>query len=227
MHKVLANPPKEKKELQVPISQYIISLVGCWETYFRGTFIFLLNNDQAFYQSTVQSINITQQNTAATEVSDGISHAELIAQYFNFQNLHDTETAFAPLSENGLFDTIGAYPVPFLVRSKGVVENLVLNRAFDIYKILDEVFRKRHRIVHDANYRPNITKDLIASGEALIFLFPQIFALLVATAYDLPHATFNLSDNTIQKAKLEANDDNLIPYIFSIEDVLGEWTVVD
>lgn len=222
MHSVLKTPPDNKDILLVPISQYIVSLVSCWETFIRDTFVYLLKIDGNYYAEICEIVGVNG-NEASDDVGGGVSHAEFVSQFFNFQNTSDIETAFGPLFDDRQYlSNISRFSVPYVVRKRGVTTLLVLDQIFDVKTLFNRTLEIRHRIVHDANYHPDIQRDFISSVEALFVLLPQIFAVWIAQKYDLRYSVLNLNENSVTISSLIDLSENEVPYIFSIEDLVAD-----
>ena len=226
MHSVLKNLPDNNDILLVPISQYIVSLVGCTETFLRDTFVYLLQIDENYYTGICGIVGVNS-NKASDDIGSGVTHAEFISQFFNFQNASDIETAFGPLFEDHQYLTnISQFRVPYIFRKRGVLSLFALDQVFDVHTIFNETLGYRHRIVHDANYRPNISRNFISTAEALFILLPQIFAVWVAQKYDLRYSVLNLANNTVALSKLNGLNQHEVPYIFQIEDLIADdWVI--
>ncbi|WP_040288175.1 hypothetical protein [Alicyclobacillus hesperidum] len=188
--------------------------------------MYLLQIDGNYYAEICGILGVNG-NKASDDVGEGVTHAEFVSQFFNFQNASDTETAFGPLFDDHQYLTnISQFPVPYVFRKRGVLSLLALDQLFDVHTIFNETLEYRHRIVHDANYRPNIPRNFISSAEALFVLLPQIFAVWVAQKYDLRYSVLNLANNTVALSKLNGLTEHEVPYIFSIEDLIADdWVI--
>ena len=213
-------------DLLVPMSQYIVSLVGCWETFLRDVFVYLLHIDAEYFAVICERVDI-EIKASSEQVGSGVTYAEFVCNFFNFQSTSDIETAFGPLfHKNTFLANIGGFTVPFVSFKRGVVTPLVLNDVFEVQFIVDKALDFRHRIVHDANYRPEIHVDFIQRVESLFVLLPQIFSIWIAQKYSLRYAVFNLEDNSVEMSDITNISEKQIPYIFTIEDLLAEdWVI--
>jgi len=168
MHDILAKKHSEDY-LNVPISQYIVSLVTCWETYFRDMFVFLSKADEQFLNDVISMNNIVVKEHEF--IREDFSLAEFISKFFNFQNLNNTEKAFRPLFEGeSFFIVLNHYERQFFLPNKGIIHDFSLRKIdSNWYELIDNFFEIRHRIIHDANYRLKIKNSIIIKTESIFY----------------------------------------------------------
>lgn len=225
MHEILEKKPS-KEQIVVPISQYIVSLVTCWETYFRDLFVFLSVNDKQFCDDVIRLNNISINENELNR--NGLITGEYISKFFNFQNFKDTETAFSSLYENeSFFKAIGGYKRPFVLMRKRTISKISLNSLNQSwYEILKDFFEIRHKIVHDANFRIKLTNSFISQAESICILLPQIVGQYVLERYNFTRTIIDIKNGVIRNTSESDNEE--IGYIFTVQDMLAkDWIVVD
>jgi hypothetical protein len=84
---------KEESLLSTANSQYVVSLVSCWETMIRDAIVFLVHKDTNIAENAKQFVESKGVDTAKLE-KQGITIGEFISKQYNFQNLEDTCRAF-------------------------------------------------------------------------------------------------------------------------------------
>lgn len=207
--------------LEVAISQYLISLVSCWETFFRDTFVFIASKDASFRKEIIKLVGVKQEVVESLE-RDNLM-AEFLSKSFNFQNFEDLETSFSPIFKKQMFTTIGNHMFLHLGLNGQVATNYCYETILPNYiESIKQVYEERHKITHDANYRSNLGVDLIQKAESSFVVFPQLFTVWISDKMHLPLTTTN---NKVEGS--EKQSEFVAPYIFTINDILStDWVVV-
>ncbi len=207
--------------LEVATSQYIISLVSCWETFFRDSFVFVASKDENFRKEIVKLVDVKQEVVESLE-RDNLM-ADLLSKSFNFQNFEDVESSFSPIFKKQMFTTIGNHIFDNLGLNGQIATDFCYEVIFPNYiEPIKQVYEERHKITHDANYRSNLGIDLLQKAEASFVVFPQLFTIWMSNKMGLPLTT---SDNEIQGSVKRSKV--VVPYIFTIKDILAtDWVVV-
>lgn len=192
--------------------QYFVFLVSSLETFFRDLFVYIHSIDDEMMNELLK--NFKKTNDCYT--LEDFSLIEILSKSFNFQNVNDVEVAFGQLWDNGFLDTICNSSINPCGFNGKVFQNLCINNMIPNWKsIFNEVFTTRHKVIHDANFRPNNNIKTIQTAEALFALIPQFTTFLIAKKYKLPSMFLE-------------NEDGICPYIFSIQDILVEdWHIVE
>jgi hypothetical protein len=166
----------EANLFDVAVSQYFVSLVSCWETYFRDTFTFIASKDEAFRIEISNLIGIKR------DVVESLYHDNLLGEFlsksFNFQNFDDIENSFSPIFNRQMFATISNYVFPYL----GLNGQITTDFCFETIcpnslESIKRVYEERHKITHDANYRPSLENEFVQKVEASFVVFPQLFTI--------------------------------------------------
>ena len=167
------------------ISHYIVSLVTCWETFYRDIFVFLLKRHPDI-------VDKLKQNTKVNKV---LGHApinlpeqeEYIASIFNFQNLESLQEAFAPiLGVKGNLELPTKEDIFVHAKGKGWLP-FNLSALFPKWtNDLDFILQERHRIIHDANHSSTVSRTDIARIESVVFFYLQLFGIFVSNRFKLP-----------------------------------------
>ncbi|WP_316674783.1 HEPN domain-containing protein [uncultured Tolumonas sp.] len=192
--------------------QYFVFLVGGLETFFRDLFVYIHSIDDNLLNSLLSEFNAPDDfNT-----SDELSLAEMFSKSFNFQNLNDIETAFNNLGNDNFLNTLSNTVISPCGFNGKVFAELGLSMVFpDWLDILNQAFSVRHKVVHDANFRPETDICLAQKAESIFLLIPQITTYIIARRYN------------IKSVFLQSNGNNF-PYIFSIHDMLAEdWVIAE
>jgi hypothetical protein len=195
------------------VSYSIISLVSCWETFFRDIFVFIINTDNEVTERLLMGLDNT--------IRDRIIESETVADYFsklyNFQSINDIKEAFfLVLNDKDIFTTIGEFIIPFI--NKEEVYKFSLNHSFSKwFDYVELMFIERHKIVHDANYRAEILISKLEKAEDAFLYFPQIFAIWLQGRYKIKTNIMT----TIMK-------ENPIPALMTRELMIGgKWYIQD
>lgn len=146
--------------IEVATSQYLISLVSCWETFFRDTFVFVVSKNSNFRKEIVKLVGVKQEVVKSLERDNFI--ADFLSKSFNFQNFEDIECAFSTIFKKQMFTKIGNHVFPYLCLNGQIATNFCYEEILPNYiESIKQVYEERHKITHDANYRSNLEIDLI------------------------------------------------------------------
>jgi len=148
--------------------------------------------------------------------SEELTSIEVLSKSFNFQNVNDLEFAFDQLWGGNFLDTICNTSInPCGFNGKVFQSVCVSNMSPDWRSIFTETFSIRHRVVHDANFRPDNDMKLAQEAESVFLLIPQLTTCFLAKKYKLKSTFLKTSDGDF-------------PYVFSIHDILAEdWYVAE
>ncbi|MBI4962708.1 MAG: hypothetical protein HY913_05465 [Desulfomonile tiedjei] len=222
MHYVLSMKPVKQKMVTIAAAGYMVSLVTCWETFFRDVFICLCELDKTFG---AKCLDMTKaKDDLGRQCRGDIKVSEYLSQHFNFQNEHDIEEAFAPLFEGRLLESVMSYEIPLVAVLDAVVRGFRLDGFFPHWReLVNLCFEQRHEIIHDANYRPKIPRNRMGELEALFLLVPQVFTVWLIYRYGQER----LSEKNFIFFEIKTADIRC-PYLFSMRDVLSDdWEVTE
>ena len=203
---------KNNNLFEVAYRQYYVFLISCWETFFRDLFVYIHTDNQ---ERTDDLFIRMQGNIEKINVGDDITLAEILSKSFNFQNLDDLEKAYNGLWESDFLNYICNTSVGYCGFSGKISNGFKLYDLFsDWQDIIEETFSIRHRIVHDANFRPKIDINLIQKSEAIFLLIPQIATHFIAQKFDF-------------KRVMLSSEMQDVPYIFNMQDIFAsDWHIV-
>lgn len=211
MHSFVING-SSREFLVIAYRQYYVFLVSCWETFFRDVFVYVHTQDEGLTEGLLKKMK----PDIETFNNDDISLPELLSKSFNFQNIDDLEDAYYDIWGTNFFKyicstDIGPCGINGKISGGFVMDNLFTNWHEDIIK----VFSIRHKVVHDANFRPEIDIQFIQKAEAIFLLIPQIATQLIAKK-------FSLKRIVLQK------DKHRVPYIFTVSEILAnDWLIIE
>jgi hypothetical protein len=193
MHFIIKQPKElvDEELFKTAVAEYIVFMIGYWETFFRDLFLFILERDPEFCNKICEKRNLTIEKieyikTESLSLGYEITLPEYLSKVYDFQQIDNIKDTFNLIfNGKGLFSTIGNYPV---VTDKGVfcLNEIKPDWLNDIKKTLNE----RHNIVHNANYIEMMKIDkeyveFISSSELTLAIFPQIFMHWIADKYKL------------------------------------------
>lgn len=212
MHSLISKNPDKKDLFKIAYRQYFVFLVSCWETYFRDVFVYIHSRDDKLTDSLLEKMDFK----ASSYDSSDITLPELLSKSFNFQNLNDLEEAYNGLwGDNFLHKICNFDFAPCGLNGNIATEMIIKNLIPDWRIILEEVFKIRHRVAHDANFRPEIDISLVRKAEIIFLLIPQLSSIMITTKLDLSYT-------------LTSNNESEVPYIFSIHDILAkDWVIIE
>jgi len=202
-----------KNMFAVAYRQYISFLISTWGTFFRDTFVFLCSKETNIENKFIKELNIKK-----TKIN-GLSRREiieLISKCYNFQNLQDINSAFSIILQEDFLVNMSEYKIPYGGISGKIAKDIQLKNLDKKWKDnLEKTFDIRHKIIHDANFRPKIDIKFIQNAEVLFLLIPQIFSIEISLKYSLKHI------------HLQTKDGQHGPAIFTVKDILSEdWEVL-
>lgn len=186
--------------------QYCVFLISSLETFFRDLFIYVHSIDDELMSKLLKKFKSIDNYLSLEE----LSLIEVLSKSFNFQNINDLGVAFDQLWSVRFLDAICNSSINPCGFNGKVFQTLCISAMFPDWKsIFSEIFDIRHKVVHDANFRPDDINKLVQKAEALFLLIPQLTIFLVVEKYKLPSIFLKTEDSTL-------------PYIFSIHDILAE-----
>lgn len=212
------------KNLKVSTGLYVCSLVTCWETFFRDLFIFICNHDS--------SINLWLRTGINSEIPLDLTVGEFYARKYNFQNLTQTREAFDYILQketivlsdyfsNEVFN--GLLFVEYAMIFNWIHEGILKTK---IDETLDNAFRIRHRVTHDANYLIEFDPLLLSEIECVFQMIPQFFISHFAIKYSQKRIVFNIGGRYIRITDTPTEAE--LPYIFNAKDFMAnDWHVVE
>lgn len=207
------------------ISHYLVSLVTCWETFFRDVFVFLLNRNPGIADKFVHNTRVKKVlGRAPTTHPDQV---EYIASIFNFQNLDSLLAAFGPiLGEHETLDLPTKEDVFLHSKRKGwVIFNFPA--LFPEWKRdLDFILQERHRIIHDANHPCTVSRKDIQQLESVLFFYLQLFGILVSNRFHLPWIRLDI--RTLALNLTSSMDEHLKNIVITFDDLIADdWVTLN
>ncbi|WP_281557789.1 HEPN domain-containing protein [Thalassomonas sp. RHCl1] len=212
MHSFVLNDDNKKDLLTIAYRQYYVFLVSCWETFFRDVFIYVHTEDENLTNRLLGKMK----PAADTFDESDIALSELLSKSFNFQNIKDLEEAYDDLWGGSFLQSICSKDAgPCGVNGQVADEFVVKNLFDDWHEIVNKTFSIRHKVVHDANYRPDVDIQFIQKAEAIFLLIPQVATHFIAEKFNLKRIAFS-------------KDGQYFPYIFTVSEILSDdWVVVE
>jgi len=197
---------------KIAYRQYFVFLVSCWETFFRDMFVYIHSSDEQSINDLIKKMKIDNDSIRLKN----ITLPELLSKSFNFQNKKDLESAYNNIWGSNFLNYVCDTKIEFCGLNGKFTKNFSVKSLFpDWRKITDKTFDIRHKVVHDANYRPKIDTNLIQKSEALFLLIPQLVTYFAAIRFKL-------------KQLILSNGEYAVPYVFSVKDILSDdWVVVE
>lgn len=210
MHSHLNGEKPSKFLLPIASRQYFVFLVSCWETYFRDVFIYINTRNRSSLNKLLTRIKHTEKQLE----TQSVTLPELLSKSFNFQNLKDLEEAFDDLWGADFLEYVCTTQTEICGLNGKITQSFSISQLFeDWYEIIKLSFDTRHKVVHDANYRPKIDYKFIQKSEALLLMIPQLVTYFLAKRFNL-------------KSFVLSNGEVLVPYIFTIRDILADdWQI--
>lgn len=196
----------------VAYRQYFVFLISSLETFFRDIFIYVHSIDAELMDKLLEKF----ENTEKLNNSEEFSSIEVLSKSFNFQNVNDLELAFDQLWGGSFLDVICDASISPCGFNGKVFQSVCVKNMMPAWRdVFNKTFSIRHKVVHDANYRPDNNMKLAQEAELVFLLIPQITTYVLAKKYKLKSVFLNCSGKEY-------------PYIFSIHDMLAEdWVVVE
>lgn len=193
--------------------QYFVFLVSSIETFFRDLFVYLSSKDKSVLNKIVRETGIKNSEIAKLHSDEEI--AELLSQCFNFQNFDDIGVAFSKILGTEFWDFIANHEIKNCVigNKKG---NFKLSNLFPNWKkTFNESLEIRHKVIHDANFRPSQNTSLIREAEGVFLIIPQIISRYFADKFNLKCLEINIGRQSF-------------PYMLNVHDILAEdWETCD
>jgi len=162
--------------------QFVIGLVSCFETFFRDMFVYYLDNNKSVLDMYWTESHGTLGDSGEAGDPVEISRAELLADTINFQNMHSVDHAFRHIFVGGgtLSQRLSSHKATVSIPSRADNGLAQLALPDDWLDVFDSLLRLRHRLVHDANFAPEIpTKDL-GVFELYVLWVAQFFHFVIA-----------------------------------------------
>ena len=202
----------KKEYIEYSIKQHIVSLISYIETLLRDIFIFILKERPIYYDLVIKEYNLS----ISGEFDKGNKY--LLAEIFNFQNIRDIERAFKVLFENDtFFEELGSFVVYKYESPDKVIRKLSLDELQPNWiEHLNEIIRIRHNIIHDGNYKLDLSDKNLIEYKRCILYFGQVFSLYTAYKFNLPVIVIEYEKGEKQ-----------IPYFIWLEDFEYEWEEID
>lgn len=203
---------KENQALyETAISYSIISLVSCWETFFRDVFVFIINSNENIKSMLLQNEDTEKQS----KLVEFDAVADYFSKLYNFQRINEIKEAFYKvLNEIDIFLTVGDFIIPYI--EDGIVYKFSLNHSFQKWlELVEYIFEERHKIVHDANYNTDIKINDLEKAENAFLYFPQIFSIWL-------NLKFSINANIL----MINQDKNKLPALLTREQMVqGKWYI--
>lgn len=233
MHEILDMYKSEKIEKDYVVlaaGQYITSLISCWETFFRDSVLFIVENNETLHQR-VDNFFL-EKNVNLNELeSSGISIGELFCKQFNFQDLNETCNALNFVLETEkekieeffsieLFEDVIMYSLNFIVYWAQQKDDV----SVKIGDVLHKVFEIRHKVIHDANYKIKLDSKFMTMCEDCFIVFPQLISIEIARKYKQKMLVTHLEENTMRITDSMEDEKFLL---LSRKDFEAEYTLVE
>jgi hypothetical protein len=211
MHAFIASGGSNKDLVAIAYRQYYVFLVSCWETFFRDVFIYVHTQDNRLTERLLKKMD----PAIRTLNNDIVTLPELLSKSFNFQDINDLENAYNEIWGTNFLKHICSTNIgPCGINGK-VSHGLVVNSLFDNWHdYIIKTFSIRHKVVHDANFRPEVDIQFIKKAEAVFLLIPQIATQLISERFNIKRIVF-------------MKEELCVPYIFTVSEILAnDWQVV-
>jgi hypothetical protein len=211
MHSHLKKDEASKELVLIAHRQYFVFLVSSWETFFRDFFIYIHSKNEESISDLLKKNNVKYDSTSLNT----ITLPELLSKSFNFQNLDDIELAFNTLWGSDFFEYVCNAETGYCGIHGKITRSLCINTLFpDWHHVIKTTFNVRHKVIHDANFRPEFDIHFIQKSETIFLLVPQLVAYFLIDRFNLEH--MSLSDGDVS-----------VPCILTVHDILGQWQVVE
>lgn len=149
---------KDKKILEIAVSQSIVSLVTGLEVYCKDTLADLVDKGRVDDSKLVGSHRPKYTLDEIKYISEhNISLGDLISSSYNFQNLHEIQKSFSLAMGSDFFHEIKHHKLYIDYDEGGSVETVML--PDNIYDTLQKVIECRHKVVHEVDYGFTIPTD--------------------------------------------------------------------
>ena len=165
------NEKIESKELlQESRRQYIISMITALEVFLKDKFIELIDKNKLDYKNVAKRTKKFTVEEIGIIIEKDMSMGEIIAEYFNFQNLDSIDNAFSDLFNCNFFNELKKYRWYYT----GTQNDEYIQIDGDFYPKLKHWIDLRHDFVHDINFQVNITDDNIHRLDSDFIVFVEI-----------------------------------------------------
>lgn len=210
--------------VDIAISQYLISLISCWETFFKDVFIFLMIQDLDYRNNIINLLGVRNEEILTLSQNDV---AIYLSKSFNFQNLIDLENAYSPIFKGKLIDDLSDFnfnPVKLGIHSKMQSTFNETKREWRIF--IEDALKQRHEYVHNSNSveRFDLNREKFEQSEVVLITFPQLFALWIAQEYQLTNGILH-SQRSTNTMLLGNQHPNCVPVILFPEDLIADWEI--
>lgn len=155
---------KSRHCIQEARKQFIISYVTSFETYFKDSLFTLLK----IYGNVriIEEIKIKFDLSELEKILDKkISIEDIIASYFNFQELDQINKVFSRIFGVSFFDELKNREFSIIAD----LETFKIHKNF--YKELKSFIDLRHEFVHDVNFKKNITQAQLDRYVSILAFF--------------------------------------------------------
>ena len=174
-----------RDECELVCSYYYVALVGVWETFFRDLFVFLHTTDVELFERLLERVDGKHRGQSVSIEEFDFDLCELVSKSFNFQNLDDINEAFGEFFPDGIIESACLSAIGPVYVDFEYCDAICIDHTFPNWReLLGFVFRERHHIIHNSNYRFKLPPEP-GKNEAIMFLVPQIVGLIVANRFSL------------------------------------------
>lgn len=232
MHYVLKDKElrKDKQMIYIATGQYISSIVTCWETYFRDTFVYVVEQD-SHVESKINDL-ITQKGLSTKELKNAqLNLSDYGSKQYNFQDLSDACSALNFLlddNKNRITDFIDDSLSDVIFKSPNFLLYWLKEKkdiSQELYAVLEEGFEIRHKIIHDANYTYKVDMKFINAFEDCMVIFPQLLSIFLAKRFNTKRTVYNIDENYTRLT--DSPSKNEYNFVFSRDDFEGKYEIVD
>lgn len=200
---------KIPKELfDTSCNQYIISLISCLETFFRDISVFCLNLDKDLRNELINDLKINNQNLKGLS---SLEVSEFLTKCLNFQNFEDVNYIFSKILKKDFLNEFEHFIIRKCAIGGNIVNNLSLKKIYSKWKeLLFGSIEKRHKIIHDGNFKEKTNIQEIKKIEFFVLIIPQMITYWFSKKIKMKYIV------------LEFSKEEKIPMFFSVEDVLSD-----
>lgn len=186
MHSCLDKFRSNKKIILEAKRNYVISLAGILETFYKDLFIYILEKDKTALETILSNKNddTYKLKDLYELVNHKISFAELAAYRFSFQDIGNINNNISLLNvfQNDYFTTLQEHNEVFFVPSIGKLTKIALPQNWQ--KMFNAIFTNRHSLVHNRNKSCEISNTQMSEYELLVCTIIQLTANLITQKYD-------------------------------------------
>lgn len=163
---------KDEKLCQEARRQHIISMITALEGYLRDRFIDLIDTYKLDYENVGKETKKFTLSQIEYIMKKNLSMGEIIAEYFNFQNLDSINKAYSSLLKINFFKELKKYQWVYEDKRKNFLGFIQLDNGF--YTRFKKWIDLRHNFVHDINFNINLTSDKIREFDDDIVPFAHL-----------------------------------------------------